>query len=470
MPIGSAKIGVLGAGLVPGGTQTFNASGTFTVPPGVKKVNIVGKGSPGNPGNPGNAGNSGNPGKGGSGAGGGGKRGAPCVNAPGASQSGVGGSSLSGNQTFPLGGSCVVLPGISAVGGKGVIKSTTLPSLFSGAYNAANPACSPGATAASGTTGGTGPAGSAGSAGSAGNPGNASSGLCKTFPGGAGGTAGNAGAAGNGGTGGGGGGGGTSGNPTNIPGWCTGPGYGTGGNPGSGGGGVGGPGTCTVAPNNWKVGGTGGGGAGVANDGGSGLVWNSATKRSCGHIARGPIGGTNNSFCVPISPTGYGTCPSNRFVEPAMPTNVTGGAGGYGQSTNNVSEGHGGHVFNVYAKSYCGTYGRSCAVAHDQFSFCGFTPNNPTISSWANSSNNPVYRSGAGGGGGMSFASQWSSGGGGGGGRGNAGNAGGSGGTGGAGSAANPTTFNCVPVTPGSPYPVTVASPGGQVVISWNPQ
>jgi hypothetical protein len=29
MPIGSSKLGVLGAGLVPGGSVTFNASGTF---------------------------------------------------------------------------------------------------------------------------------------------------------------------------------------------------------------------------------------------------------------------------------------------------------------------------------------------------------------------------------------------------------------------------------------------------------
>ena len=47
---------------------------------------------------------------------------------------------------------------------------------------------------------------------------------------------------------------------------------------------------------------------------------------------------------------------------------------------------------------------------------------------------------------------------------------GGSGGSGGTGGAATPVTQNCVPVTPGSPYPITVASPGGQVVISWNPQ
>jgi hypothetical protein len=61
-------------------------------------------------------------------------------------------------------------------------------------------------------------------------------------------------------------------------------------------------------------------------------------------------------------------------------------------------------------------------------------------------------------------------GGGGGGGRGNAGNAGGCGGAGGCGVAGTPATFNCVPVTPGCTAPITVASPGGQIVISWNPQ
>jgi hypothetical protein len=44
MPIGSSKLGVLGAGLVPGGSVTFNASGTWAVPPGVKKVSITGRG------------------------------------------------------------------------------------------------------------------------------------------------------------------------------------------------------------------------------------------------------------------------------------------------------------------------------------------------------------------------------------------------------------------------------------------
>jgi hypothetical protein len=50
MPIGSSKLGVLGAGLVPGGTETFNAPGTFSIPPGVKKVSITGVGGTGNPG------------------------------------------------------------------------------------------------------------------------------------------------------------------------------------------------------------------------------------------------------------------------------------------------------------------------------------------------------------------------------------------------------------------------------------
>ena len=42
MAIGSSKSGVLGAGLVPAGSQTFNTSGTFTAPAGVRKVSIVG--------------------------------------------------------------------------------------------------------------------------------------------------------------------------------------------------------------------------------------------------------------------------------------------------------------------------------------------------------------------------------------------------------------------------------------------
>jgi hypothetical protein len=86
----------------------------------------------------------------------------------------------------------------------------------------------------------------------------------------------------------------------------------------------------------------------------------------------------------------------------------------------------------------------------------------------------PAIRSGGGGGGGsMTAPSVFQSlggGGGGGGGRGNAGNAGGAGGAGGTGTAGTPATFNCVPVSPGTTTPITVASPGGQIVISWNPQ
>jgi hypothetical protein len=67
MPIGSSKLGVLGAGLVPGGTETFNASGTFSVPPGVKKVSITGAGGTGILGILAMRGNSGNAGGGGAG-------------------------------------------------------------------------------------------------------------------------------------------------------------------------------------------------------------------------------------------------------------------------------------------------------------------------------------------------------------------------------------------------------------------
>ena len=71
MPIGSSKIGVLGAGLVPGGTETFNASGTFSIPPGVKKVSVTGVGGAGNSGTAGTAGTAGNDGGGGGGGAGG---------------------------------------------------------------------------------------------------------------------------------------------------------------------------------------------------------------------------------------------------------------------------------------------------------------------------------------------------------------------------------------------------------------
>jgi hypothetical protein len=53
---------------------------------------------------------------------------------------------------------------------------------------------------------------------------------------------------------------------------------------------------------------------------------------------------------------------------------------------------------------------------------------------------------------------------------GGAGNPGGAGGAGNSGAAANPSTVNCVSVTPGGSYPVVVGAPGGQVIISWNAQ
>ena len=61
MALGSSKAGLLGAGITPAGSQTFNTSGTF-VATGLRTVSVTGKGGPGNAGSPGNAGN---PGRGG---------------------------------------------------------------------------------------------------------------------------------------------------------------------------------------------------------------------------------------------------------------------------------------------------------------------------------------------------------------------------------------------------------------------
>ena len=67
MPTGTTKVTIMGgAVLTPGGTQTFNTSGTWTAPVGITTVNLTGKGGAGN------AGNAGNGGGGGSGGGGGG--------------------------------------------------------------------------------------------------------------------------------------------------------------------------------------------------------------------------------------------------------------------------------------------------------------------------------------------------------------------------------------------------------------
>ena len=72
MAIGTSKIGVLGGGGIPAGTQTFNSPGTFSAPLGLSKVTVSGRGGSGNSGSAGNPGNSGNAGQNASGGGGGG--------------------------------------------------------------------------------------------------------------------------------------------------------------------------------------------------------------------------------------------------------------------------------------------------------------------------------------------------------------------------------------------------------------
>jgi hypothetical protein len=63
MPTGTTRVTLFGgSGGIPAGSQTFNTSGTFSAPVGLRTANLSargGSGNPGNPGNPGNAGNSG---------------------------------------------------------------------------------------------------------------------------------------------------------------------------------------------------------------------------------------------------------------------------------------------------------------------------------------------------------------------------------------------------------------------------
>jgi len=429
MAIGTSKVGALG-GLVPGGTETFNASGTFCVPPGVKLVSIEGAGGAGDPGNPGNAGNPGNPGTG-------------------------GGGGMAGN----IGG-----VNASIVSGGWAHKYPWPSNYFSnppcwwtkgGSCNPAPP------VPASGPPGLTGQAGSAGSAGSAGNPGNtgpSSSGLGYCFTGGAGGAAGNAGNAGNAG---GGGPGGTGGN--SVPTGASPPTTRFFGNGGAGGTGAGsgGPGgnnqIASPAPCFQRyIGGGGGGGAGSINDGAN----------------YGPYSPRPPSFPGPD----------------AAFTNAGGGFGGRGNLSPPINP----FITNQGVFGYGGT-GRDLKVFFGPTPPCTYNfnqANSPQLAqawpSGASSINQipanagPVggggtswLRAGGGGGGGLDGSPNWSqfwtTGGAGGGGRGGAGNAGGTGGAGGAGACANPTTHNCVPVTPGCSYPITVAC-GGSVTISWNPQ
>jgi hypothetical protein len=483
MPIGSAKIGVLGAGLVPGGTVTFNATGTFTVPPGVKKVSITGRGGTGSPGNAGNAGNPGNIGYG-------------AMGGQGASTTSIGniGGGPAGSGGMSLRRHNPIVPYFNPGGSSGsqntpnptmVALDTCINPANTGTFTPAQP----------GYSGDSGSAGTAGNPGNPGTPGNASVGLNYNFAGGAGGNAGVGGNAGNGGSGGTGGGAGSgSGICAGVP--CAGPtpNYpgGAGGNgAGSGGAGLGTRGYSPVGPTtpgfNWvKFGGSGGGGAGI-NDGSSGV--SGATM---------PSSYQNTYINSPTVRTAGGTDPSNPFNGTISPTyfqitqNMTGGMGGAGiqvqrglmsviqynnrqRPINNT-----GNPVNCYYPNPRLCYSHASRVCFSPTAAKTITANSVPI----NPLTNNMFRAGGGGGGGSyscaSFCTPYSvnqaaermrsAGGGGGGGRGNAGNAGGNS-TAPSGSAGTPATYNCVPVTPGSPYPITVGGPsGGQVVISWNPQ
>jgi hypothetical protein len=451
MPIGASKVGALG-GLVPGGTETFNAPGTFSIPPGVKIVSITGVGGTGNPGNSGTAGSSGNPGTGGGGGSGGA---AICTNrcpTPPLHTAKAGGAGGSG--------------GAGAGGAGGVC--TSPPSNNLPVKTSQNPATA-------------GNAGSGGSAGCAGNPGNTgctSTALGQNFVGGAGGNGGAAGNAGNGGTGGSiGNGGGNKNEP---------PGYqanvnlsGNGGNGGSGGGVfspaaltpgcprlfVGhSPATCMnpfpFACGSFKFLGSsaigGGGGAGDTNSGQTIPTYNLrnpsklnglAAPNQVGIGAGGPPAPPNGAAGAPIVPSPSTTGPGRvrAGLQFALGGNPGGGRGGIGH-----------------------TVGQSCPPTTGTYK----TYNGIWYISGLGGTN--ARAGGGGGAGGYQHGPcpnvSVSGGGGGGGGRGNLGNAGGNGGAGNPGTAATPSTANCVPVTPGCTAPITVASPGGQVVISWNPQ
>jgi len=415
MPIGTSKVGALG-GLVPGGSETFNAPGTFSIPPGVKKVSITGVGGAGNPGNTGNPGTTGNPGSGGGG--------------------GTSGK-FSPTQGYHARG------GAAWAGTDGNLTSVRVPG---GPCNGAF----------SGSTGNSGSAGSAGNTGSAGNPGQSSSGLGNTFCGGAGG---NAGAAGNAGNSGSGGGGGATGNSGPL---------GTGGSGGNGGG-QGTP--AYIVPGVGGFSGGGGGGAGATNDGTT-IAVGSYTVTPQINASYGGRGGLTTGYNFPVAPT-PGCRP--RYVSPScFPAQTTGGNGSSGSGPRNDTPS------NQFSSPFCagsaalgGPFGPLCGQGINLRS----TQNQP--STWytpipINCPGFAAIRSGGGGGGSynpsLNPQNATGGGGGGGGGRGNAGNAGGAGGAGGTGGAGTPTTFNCVPVTPGGTAPITVGTPGGQIVISWNPQ
>jgi hypothetical protein len=438
MPIGSSKLGVLGAGLVPGGTETFNAPGTFSIPPGVKKVSITGKGATGNPGNAGNPGNPGNPGTGGSGGGSG------ITNYPfGAFINGKPGglayknlpapTSLVVNcpaQNIPLGRN-VTSSNCYAIGGwgRGEFPAPQLP-----------------AVGVNGQAGRSGNAGTAGNPGNTGNAGQPSSGLCNTFPGGCGGNAGVAGAAGTGGTGGAGGNAGNDGS--------------AGGNGGTGGtgGGNGGNG-LSLSPVGCRLfayGAMGGGGAGSVNSGQSGSP--ATPTPSCPNMQVTP----SNRFVIGGQGNVTAPLPNDPYINqnPASTTSLMGGGTLYLNPGRPPSVG--------------GTNAMSLITTGNNLSSDPLRNRNAINNICPAPLRPDALRAGGGGGGQQPSCAPPSQpmqfgGGGGGGGRGNAGNAGGGSPTP-TGAAGTPQTFNCVPVTPGGTAPITVGTPGGQVVISWNPQ
>lgn len=548
MPIGSSKLGVLGAGLVPGGSVTFNTSGNWSVPPGVKKVSITGRGGTGNPGNAGNPGNPGNNGTGAGGGGGGlglgfgflgyadGRPGGGAFKTFFTPRPGPEGPNnrlfVAPNTAFPqeqqCGGNPTSVPSTTPI--TPVMSLGGTAARFQPQPN--SPSCQ--IVFAQGSSGQGGISGNAGSAGNSGNPGNAgqaSSGLGNNFPGGAGGNAGVAGNAGTGGSGGGGGSGGNGADPTvpntvnaPIPGKPVGT-YspiptrngGTGGAGGTGGGAGGnglapphtGPRTPAQPCSSFALSGSyGGGGAGSTNSGQAGLndlggFLNPPSGPEAplitplsGNWQRSAIGGSGNvtaplllsSLSQPVNQPG--TSIDRARPGSGISSSTMGGFGGVNTprapciGPNHIGGGAAILLAGNTASMKPGNPGvcdrRWNATPPFPATCAGLLTLRADQSLFSPDSTNPTFndvlRSGGGGGSAVGctlrtpFNTRYASGGGGGGGgRGNAGNAGGSSSTP-TGAAATPQTFNCVTVTPGSTTPIVVASPGGQVVISWNPQ
>ena len=176
MPIGSSKVGFMG-GKVPGGTQTFNSPGTFTVPTGVKLLSsVVGTGGSGNAGTAGNAGAGG-------GGGGGGSGGTISL------------LYIAGCAGYPWPGDW----GSHPQGGRFGARCGLCSGKFGLQGNAGNPGPGAGgAVSGFGGGGGGGTTGSNGNAGAAGSVGTATTGFGYTWAAGNGGTAGNGGSGGTG--------------------------------------------------------------------------------------------------------------------------------------------------------------------------------------------------------------------------------------------------------------------------------